>query len=201
MSFVAVAVTTAAIAGGLTAYGAHEEGVAQRKQFQFQSDMATVQQQLAVRNAEQNTTLVQLQAADQSKQAAAKARAIAGAQTVAGAANGTAGSVTANDISLDTFDTAKLDQLNIQYNANLKSWGIKENLGGELWNLDAMKQQYSFAGKNAVRASNIKVASTIIGTASQMATAGIRYGGAGQTNPGGGGLVGSQGPQGNYFGR
>lgn len=160
--------TASVLAGAVGAYGAYQQGQSGKAMNSFQANMLQQQAVLAQRNAEENTTLVQGQAAEQSKVSARRTAEIAGAQTAAMAANGTAGGTTASDIKVDTFDTGKLDQMAIQYNADVKSWGIKNQLGGELWNLDAEEKQYRMAGRNAATAGNIGVGSSILSTASQV---------------------------------
>lgn len=180
---VLTAVAIGAVVGGgaLSAKGAYDEGVANKNMYDYQANATGVQQDLATRAAEQNTTSIQTQASQDSKVLARRAAQVAGAQKSAMAANGVAGSVTANDIALDAFDTAKLDQMAVKYNADLKTWAINEDLKGELWNLEATKNQYKQAGKNAKRAANYKMATSIIGTAGQLATLGMMApsGGAG----------------------
>ena len=158
------------VSGAVGAYGAYQQGQAGKALNNYQANVLGQQAVLAQRNADQNTTLTQIQGAEDSKVAARKAAAVAGAQTAAMAANGTASGTTASDVKLDTFDTGKLDQMAIQYNADLKSSAIKNNLDSELYGLNAQQKQYRMAAKNSAIAGNIGVGTSLLNSATQIGT-------------------------------
>lgn len=169
------AMTALAVVGtAVNMYGQYAQGQATKKMNKYQADVAAQQQMLNARAAEANTTAVQYNASQESKALAKKQAAAAGAQAAGQAAGGVDG-VTLADIQLDTFDTGKLDQMAVQYNADMKSWGIQQQLGGENWNLESQRTQYKMAGKNAVNKSYIDMASTLVAGASQAGGTYLKY--------------------------
>lgn len=171
-----ISAVSAVAAGGVSAYGAYQQGQAQKNMYNYQAQVAGVQATLAQRNADQNATIASIQGAADSQAAARKSAQVAGAQTAAMAANGVAGGATASDIKVDTFDTGKLDQLSIQYNTSLKQYGIQNDLQGQLYDLNTESQEDSMAAKNASQAGTLGAVSSILGTASQVAGIGLQYG-------------------------
>lgn len=165
----------ASLAGaGVAAYGSYQQGQSAKAMNNFQADMAGQQSMLAARAAEQNTTLTQIQAANQSKNSARDFARLEGAARAAQGANGTAGSGTSLDISKSNFDTHELDMQAIRYNADVNSWAIKNQLAGEQWNLAAEGTQYKAAGRNAAKAGNIGAVSNLLQGATQAASFGIK---------------------------
>lgn len=189
MSFIAVAVGTIAVGAGVSAYGAYQSGVSQNNMAKFQAASAAQQQQLNTRSAEQNISITQLQASQDTKSLLRKSSIVQGAARAAAGANGIAGSGTALDIDTSNFDTQKLDEMSIRYNADLKSWGIKEGLGGENWNLQNQQTQYKYAGKNALRAGYLGTATSLLNGASQAAGLGFQSKLYSSNNPGAGASI------------
>jgi hypothetical protein len=168
-------IAASAASAAVGAAGAIQQGQAQSNMAKYQANMAEQQSQLAARSAEQNTTITKMQAANDTKQLQRRDAEVAGSARAAMAANGIAGSGTAADLTTSNFDTQKLDEMSIRYNADLKSWGIKEQLGGEQWNLAAMQEQYKMSGQNAKTASYFNAGSSLLSSASQFATAKMYY--------------------------
>lgn len=176
-----VAITATAAAGGMTAYGQVQQGKAQSKMYQYQSSLALQKASLTKKIAETNITAVQGSAAEESKRLAREVTELTGAQKATIGALGIGGA-TAADIALSTFDKAKLDQMAIRYNANVRSWGIGEEAKYNVWSLEEESKQYGVAAKNARRAANINAATTILGTAASIAgMRGMSVGGGGGT--------------------
>lgn len=187
---VVAATATAAAAGGMQAYGQQQAGKAQSKMYQYQASLAQQQaarereyakeQQKNIESAaEQNITATQGEAAEQSKRLAREVSVLAGTQKAMMGALGIGGT-TAEDIIGSTFDRARMDEMAIRYNANVRSWQIgqeaKRNiwtLGEETksksWALEAEAVQYGAAAKNAKRVANIETTATLLKTASQTA--------------------------------
>lgn len=157
------------LSGAVGAYGAYQQGQSGKAMNEYQSKVLQQQQVLNQRNADANSTIVANQGAAESKAVARKTAITMGAQAAAAAANGTAGSVSANDIRVDTFDTGHLDQLAVQYNADLKNWGIQNGLQGEQWRLGVESNEYNMAGANAEKAGFINSGASLIGSAAQVA--------------------------------
>lgn len=156
------------LSGAVGAYGAYQQGQSGKAMNDYQSKVLQQQQILNQRNADANSTIVANQGAAESRAVARKTAITMGAQAATAAANGTAGSVSANDIKVDTFDTGHLDQLAVQYNADVKNWGIENGLQGENWNLGVESDQYNMAGANAEKAGYINAGASLIGTAAQV---------------------------------
>lgn len=169
ISLATLATGASLLSGAVGAYGAYQQGQSQNAMNKYQAAVLGQQSILAKRAADANINTIQTQAANDSKTLARRVGSVMGAQDAAAAANGTAGSVTANDIKVDTFDTGHLDKLAIQYNADLKTWGVKEGLSGEQWNLGVEGDQLRKAGRNAASAGFINAGASLIGSAAQIA--------------------------------
>ena len=161
-----VGVGSIVIGGGITAYDQYQAGQAQKKMYQYQSDVANEKARQAQVAADTNVKLTQYQASQDTKMLQRKYAVVEGAQRAARAASGLGGgSVTEGDIATDTFNTRKLDEDMIRYNADLKSWDIQRNAQGEIWGLGTEANQFTFAGKSAARAGAISATGTIFSTA------------------------------------
>lgn len=169
VSLSVLAIGTGLIGTGLSAYGAYAQGQAQKKMYQYQAGVAERQEELTKRTAETNVTLTQTQAAAEAKQHARQMLALEGAQKATEGAMGIAGSVSAADIGASTFNTGKLDEMAIRYNADIRSWGIREGANIGVWDLENQRKQYLMAGKNAAMAGNIGAASSLLQGASTVA--------------------------------
>ncbi len=206
MSWVLVGVGTIAVAGGVKAYGQYQEGKAQQLMYNYQAALAVQEVMMRRRYAEAqqkaiseaaaaNVTIEQAAAAEKSRILAGDLAELSGRQRATIGALGIGG-VTAADIAVSTFDKGQLDQLAIRYNANIRSWGIRGEARRDIWTLGeetkmktwalrSESSQFRLAGRQAKRAARIRVAGTILSTASQMATIGAL------SVPGGGGGTGT----------
>lgn len=191
ITIAAIALTAAA--GGMAAYGQVQQGKAQQKMYQYQAALNLQNAKLTGEYAEQqkksiesatemNITATQGAAAEESKRLAREVATLTGTQKATIGALGIGG-VTAADIVTSTFDKAKLDQMAIRYNANVRSWQFGEQakrdiwtLGEEtkfkVWSLEEEAKQYGVAGKYARKAANIGATGTILSTAASMAVMG-----------------------------
>ncbi len=164
------------IAGGVTAaYGQTQQAKSQSDAYRYSAGLLDTQAKLAKRTADINSRLVQDAASRESAQLGRNVSETMGAQKAASAANMGGGSVTAADIMTDTLKKARMDELAIKYGADIKSWGIREEEKAETWRLGVERDQYLKAAKNARKAGNIAVASSILGTATQIADVGMKY--------------------------
>ena len=192
MSWAATAVVLIVASTAVTAYGSYSAGQAQKKMNQYNADVAAQQAMIEKRTADTNVTLVQDQAKEATKQQRRNLAMLEGEQKGMLAAQGVGGgSVTEADIMESTLDTAELDREAIRYNADSRSWAIKEGANFGAWDLANQSNQYTMAGKNAARAGNIGATASLLQGASQVA--GIGYGSTtkGQTS--------TQALQGNRF--
>jgi mannitol-specific phosphotransferase system IIBC component len=172
----AVVSTLTTLAGGaVSAYGKSQQSRAQSDAYKYSANAMDAQAKLAKRTSDINSKLVQDSAAREATEYGRKIAGVYGAQKVAVASNMGGGSVTEADILRDTFTKAKLDEMAIRHNADIKTWGIRNEAENEVWGLGIQKNQYLKAAKNARKAGAINVASSILSTASSIADTSMRY--------------------------
>ena len=177
----ALAGIAGAVIGGVSA---SKSAKAQKKMSQYQADVANQQAILAQRQADQNSALVQLEAQRETKQLHRKYMILEGIQKAARAASGLGGgSVTEGDIATDTFRTKTLDEIAIRYNADLKSWDLKQHAGLEVWGLGNQANMYGMEGRYAQMAGNYAVAGSIISGVGSTAGGVAGAAGAMKTTP------------------
>ena len=214
---ISITVTALAISGGVKAYGEYQQGQAQQAMYSYQSALA-VQEATATRKyakmqekaigeaAAANITAEQAAAAEESRRLARDVAELSGQQRATIGALGIGG-VTAADIAVSTFDKARLDQLAIRYNANIRSWGIREQAKRDIWTLGeetkmktwalkAEASQLKLAGKQTKKAARIGTATTLLSTAASMASVGALR--VPTKAAGGGGAVASAARGGGY---
>jgi len=167
------AMIAAGVGGAVSAYGAYQQGQAQKNMMNYQAQAAAVQQQIVSQTATANITGVQDQASLASAQLARSQATIKGAQTAAMGAQGLDGSVTGADIAKDTFTKQQLDQTTLMYNANVKSWNITNQANSQLWGLGAQETQYSMGAENAAFAGDISAGGSLLSSAAQVGTIGV----------------------------
>ena len=155
----------------VSAYGSYAQGQAQKKMAQYNADVAEQQAKITQRNAETNVSLVQTEAANQTKLERRNLAILEGEQKGILASQGIGGSVTAADIEKSTLTTAELDRQAIRYNAESKSYAIKTGADFESWNLENESNQYKMAGKNAEFAGNLGVGTSLLSGATSIASA------------------------------
>lgn len=168
-----LAVGATALSGGVAAYGAYQQGQAQKNMLNYQAQAAAVQQQVVKDTANANITGVENQSALQSEQLSRQQMATKGAQAAAAGAQGLDGSVTGADIAKDTFTKQQMDQNTLLYNANVKSWNITNNANAQLWGLGAEQGQYSEGAQNSAIAGDIGAGGSLLSSASQIGTIGV----------------------------
>lgn len=181
-----VAIATAA-AGATSAYGAYQQGQSQKDMYNYQAQAALLQRDQTEKVAQANRTGVQDQAAKEAIMLGRQGSMVQGSQRASMGASGTGGSVTAANVATDTFNKMQLDQMTLQYNANVKAWGITNQANNEEWRLGIEADQAKAAAKNAAKAGNIKAIATLLGTAVQVGSMGI---GSATAAAGSGGSVG-----------
>lgn len=201
LSVVAMAATAAS--GVTSAVGQYQQGVAQQKMYDYQAALSVQNSKLLQQYAdeekksieaatESNITQTQDQAAEQSKQFAKNFRQLSGTQKATIGALGLGGS-TAEALVTSSFDEAKLDEMAIRYNANIKSWNLKESAKQDIWSLeentkqkrwalDTQASMYRTAGKNAKRAGQQQAFTTLLSTAASVAMMGSNFLNFGSTN-------------------
>lgn len=173
MSWIAFAIGGAALtagAGGFTAYSQYQQGAAQKRYYDYQSQQSILQGEASLAAAQQQSNLVQDQQEQSGKQLAINQAKLQGAQTVAMATNGTQNGVTAQDIKSDTLTTAQQDEAALRYNADTKSWSIVAQGNYDKFAADQQAIQDRYAGKNALQAGKIAAVGTLLSTAASVAS-------------------------------
>lgn len=155
---------------GFKAYGAYEQGQAAKNMYNYQAQAALMQKDQVAKVAEANITGTQNQASMRSNMLARNASEITGSQRASSGAQGLGSSVTAADVAKDTFTKQQMDQMTLQYNANVKAWNITNEANGREWQLGIQADQNRMAAKNAAKAGNIAAVTSLIDSAEQMAS-------------------------------
>jgi hypothetical protein len=172
----ATALAASLVGTGVSAYGQYQQGQAQKAQNDYQSKVANRQAEMQTRAAESNVRLTQYQASQDTQALNRKYAILRGAQKTAGAAAGLGGdSVSEGDIATDTFNTQTRDEEAIRYNADLKSWNIKNQTAGEVWGLKTQADQFTYAGKNAAKAGMISGTGSIFSGVGSTAMQGASF--------------------------
>ena len=175
MCLMVAALALTAVSGAVSAYGQKQQGDAQKKYYDYAAGQSRMAGDAALARAEQQATMVQDTAKIEGKQQAVKTAQMSGEQRAAMAAMGIDPmSVTGQDVVLDSYSKAKLDEQMIRHNANQQSWAIEEQGKMDKWQAFAQADQYSMAGKQAKKAGNIAAFSTLLSTAGSMAQMGAK---------------------------
>jgi len=161
----------AAATGGLAMYGQYQSGKSQDAYYKALADQNDKEAAMAKETADQQTSILQGEAAQKSKELQGDIRTVKGSQKAAMAAMGIYG-VTADDIMADTTNKAKLDEANIRYNADVNSWSVKEQAKQKGWALTNQGSLYRMSGASARQSSYLNMGTTLLGTASSIALMG-----------------------------
>ncbi|RJO64158.1 MAG: hypothetical protein C4540_04570 [Candidatus Omnitrophota bacterium] len=189
VSLTITGVVLAAASGGMTAYGQYQAGQSQNKYYRYLADQNEREAEAIQKTAEEQTSIIQSEAAQRAKELKGDVSRVKGAQKAAMAAMGLTG-VTAEDILNDTANRAKLDETNIRYNADIQSWAVNKEANERAIALRNQSTLYRFAGKAAKRTAEINMTTTLLGTASSVAGG---FGGMGSSK--GSTVVGGRGGQ------
>ena len=160
--FTTLALGATAVSGAVGAYGAYQQGQAQKNMMNYQAQAAAVQEQVVKNTATANITGEMDQASLQAGQLSRQQSAIKGAQAASAGAQGIDGSVTGADIAKDTFTKEQMDQNTLLYNANVKAWNTTNNANAQLWGLGAQEGQYSEGAENAAFAGDINAGGSLL---------------------------------------
>lgn len=158
-----------AAGGVMGTYGSYENGMAQSDYYKYLASQNRTQAGLVQQQADQQSNIDEDQGAFELKMQTRKTQEIEGAQTAAEGANGTAGGATSADIASDTFDKAKLDQMAIKHNADMKVWQTQNQAKLQEWNLQNEASGNEAAAKEAKRAGKVGAVTSLIGGAGQTA--------------------------------
>lgn len=168
-----------AVSGGISAYGAYQQGQSQKNMYNYQAQAALMQKEQTGKVAQANITSSQDQAARNATMLSRNQSIVAGSQRASTGAQGLGSSVTAADIAKDTFTKQQMDQMTLHYNANVKAWNITNQANAEEWGLGVQADQDKTAAKNASRAGTIGAVTSLLSTAAQVGTEGMMFGSLG----------------------
>lgn len=163
--------------GMLQAYGQSQEGKAQNNYYQSLAKQNEAQIDAQNKVADKQITMVQDQGLRDTRTQDEKAKAFQSSQKASMAANGVfSDAVTSSDVMTDTFDKAKLDQLAIRQNADMKSWEVDTDRRYKNWDQTNQANMNRWAGKSAKVAGNNAAKMTLLKTAVSVASMGFGVG-------------------------
>lgn len=174
MSFIAVAVTTAVVAGGYTAYSQVQNGIAQKNFADYEAQQEQVDAQQAYSVGQAQSQQVAQQGELNSQTLAFKNAQEIGAQRVAESANGiAANSVTAENLEVGSFNKGNRDEQMLNYNEQNQEWSIKTGAADQAFTDTQQASLDTIQGQNEQAAGEMAATGTLLSTASTVA--GLQY--------------------------
>lgn len=161
--------------GGFQAYNQYKQGVAESKYNNYLAKQSEEEGKAALAAGQKQGEVIQDTAKEEGKRFKNSTAEFNSAQRAAMAAMGVEG-VTAEDISNDTYNKQRMDELAIRYNADTKAWEANTNAAYQNWQSQNQANQYRYAAKNAKRAGKIGAFTTLLGTAAAIARTGFKEG-------------------------
>lgn len=153
-----------------SAYSSYQEGLAEKNYYDYLAKNSRMEAGLVRKRGDQESTFAQDQGLRETKSLSRKVKQVEGAQTAAAAASGVAGSVTAQDIALDTFNKSKMDELNVRYNADQESWKAVNDASLKAFELENQARGYEYAGKAAKKTGIRRGFNSLLGGAGQVSS-------------------------------
>lgn len=158
------------IAAGVSkAAGQRQAGEAQGEYYDYLAEISRQEGEIALRTGAKQSELIQDVQKEEGKQLKKTQGQFAASQTAALAAKGVEG-VTVEDISNTTAENQKLDELQLRYNADIRSWGVTNEASYKNWTAKSKATQFEFSGANARQAGKTAAFNTLLGTAVSIAT-------------------------------
>lgn len=181
-----------AVAGaGYSAYAQGQAGKAQSNYYNYLSDTAKLNAGLATSEAQEERRQIGTQEAKEQVGLTNRISATVGAQK-ASVVTGVGGSSrSAQDIIGDTLNKGNLDEMALRLNADIRTKNSDINAQSSIMNFGTQGAGYRMAGKNAIDASRMNQASSLLQGANSVASSyymGQLYAGRGY---GGQGTIGS----------
>lgn len=178
VSLGSLALGASAVAGlagaGVSAYGQYQQGLAQKNMYSYQQQEADLQANYDLKIGAAQSEADQVTGSLQSRQLVQNQAELEGSQRATEAAAGTAGSVTAENITSSTFTKQQLDQELLRYNTDVKSYEATQGAQDEAWTARAMSGQYGMAAKNAQTSGELSATGTLLGEAGSVASTAVR---------------------------
>ncbi len=122
---------------------------------------------IALERGQKQSERIQDTAKEEGKRFEKDATRFSARQRAALAASGVSG-VTAEDIVSDSFNSEKLDELTLRYNADAKSYETQTEALYKDYALRTEAEGFRMAGRNAKKAGKTKAFSTLLGTAASV---------------------------------
>lgn len=170
-----VAGTAIAAGGGYTAYNQYKEGVAANKYYQYQADQTNQEAAAVIQQGEKQSNLIQDTAKVQGKDLKTQQGESNSSNKVLAAVMGMAGGSVEDAISAN-LNKQQMDEALLRYNADVKSWDVRESSKNKSWALNVQSDQLRYAGKNAKAAGKRQSIGTLLGTAASIAALGALSG-------------------------
>jgi hypothetical protein len=153
---------------GVSSGLAFEQAKQQGRYYQYLADKDIREAQAAEKTAEFKSNIAQDEAAAQAGELKGEVAKLKGAQIAAMAAMGISG-VTADDILKDSANKAKLDEINLRYNADIESWSAMKEGREESWSLRNDAEMQLQARRNLLKAAKMNMmATTFLGASSSL---------------------------------
>lgn len=171
----AAAMGLQAAGGAVGAYGSMAMGKAQASYYGFLSNQSRLEGTLAKAAGERQAADIEKSAGYTEEILARNESKAMGAQRAAFAANGIAGSVTAQDIAKSSMTAAELDKEAVRFNADSKARAAVLQGDMAAFNYDSQATGYELAGANAMTAGKLNATATALGTSGSLASEWYRY--------------------------
>lgn len=172
-------VLTAALMVGTGAMQANnqvKQGQAQKRYYDAMAETSRMQGDAQLAIAQKNAEISEDVGSQQVKAEAVKGAEAQGYQKAVEASNGIAGSGTAQDIAIDSMRKTTQNEVNLKYNADTKAWSFETEGAYNKWGAYEQANQYNAAGKQALGAAKRAATTTMLSTATSVATFGFNSG-------------------------
>lgn len=153
----------------LSAYGSYTQGLAQKNYLNYAADNSDKQAAMVEKQGVQAANSSRDNGAESTRIFKNQEAKLEGAQKVAIGANLGGGSKTAEQITSDTFDRSRLDEMAIKYNADLESWRVLNEANQKAAQLRDQATGQRLAGKEALRAGKTAAFTDLLSGAGQVA--------------------------------
>lgn len=164
---VAMAIQTGG--GVFSAISEYQAGAEESRFYKYMASTAERNALLAEKRGEAQVSSIQDVASKEAQQLREEEKALSATQKVAQASSGIIGGVTAQDVTIDTFNKAKMDELMIRFNADVRSREVFDQSTFEAMNLRQQASQFKLSAKQAKQTGLIKARTGLLTTASQVA--------------------------------
>jgi len=184
MSILYIGIAVAVVTGGYTMYSQYQMGKAQEKMYQAQADQAREEGKAAQDRAQAQSELAQDQGKEDSVKLRRQQMKFLASQKANLAAMGISG-VSTEDIISDTTMIQEQDKSTLKWNADMASWEAITTGTYQAWASNNQAAVADASKYNTRKATNMKMTSTFLKTASSVVGSFSAGGGASQANSAG----------------